>query len=204
MAEDPTFHVLMDRLRSGDPDAAQRVFQEFGQRLIALARNRLTAQLRPKIDPEDVMQSVFKSFFRRQADVPFDLETWDSLWALLTVLTLRKCGFRARFMRAQCRDVQREVPQVSLPDDSVAGWEAIGREPTPSEAAMLNETVAELLVGLSERDRQIVEMSLQGYSVAEMSVEAGCAQRTVQRLLARVKQRLERQSSDEDLTGTPS
>jgi RNA polymerase sigma-70 factor (ECF subfamily) len=194
----------MDRLRSGDPDAAQRVFQEFGQRLIALARNRLTAQLRPKIDPEDVMQSVFKSFFRRQADVPFDLETWDSLWALLTVLTLRKCGFRARFMRAQCRDVQREVPQVSLPDDSVAGWEAIGREPTPSEAAMLNETVAELLVGLSERDRQIVEMSLQGYSVAEMSVEAGCAQRTVQRLLARVKQRLERQSSDEDLTGTPS
>ena len=42
---------------------------------------------------EDVMASVFKSFFRRHAEAPFDLSSWDSLWSLLTLITLRKCGY---------------------------------------------------------------------------------------------------------------
>ena len=197
MAEDLEFQALMDRLRYGEPDAAQQIFQHFGQRLIALARSRLHGRVRQQVDPEDVMQSVFKSFFRRQADEPFDLKNWDSLWALLTVLTLRKCGFRTRYMRAQCRDLQREVAIPSSPEDSQASWEAIAREPTPSEAAMLNETVEKLLRSLGERDRRIVELSLQGYTVAEVAGQVSCAERTVQRLLARIKQRLELLGTEE-------
>ena len=63
---------------------------------------------------------------------------------------------------------------------------------------MLNEAVTELLRDLSERDKQIIELSLQGHTVAEVAVQVGCAELTVQRLLARVKQRLERQGTDAD------
>ena len=196
MVDDRAFQALMDRLRRGEGDAAQQIFQQFGQRLIALARSRMNGMVRRKVDPEDVMQSVFKSFFRRQADEPFDLKGWDGLWALLTVLTLRKCGHRTQHFRAQCRDIQREVVFQASPEDSHVTWEAIAREPTPSEAAMLNETVEELLRSLDERDRRIVELSLQGYSVVEVAVDVGCAERTVQRLLARIKQRLERLGTD--------
>src|SRR5688572_29173622 len=144
MSRDPSFAALMERLRRGDPEAAQRIFRHFARRLIGLARERLGPRVRQKVDPEDVLQSVFRSFFTRHADGQYDLEGWDSLWSLLTVITLRKCGYRTRHFRAARRDVQREVaPGAGEAPD--APWEAIAREPTPDEAAMLAETVEQML-----------------------------------------------------------
>jgi RNA polymerase sigma-70 factor (ECF subfamily) len=197
MAPDPDFQALMGRLRQGEPEAARQIFDRFGQRLIALARTRLHGPLRAKLDPEDVLQSVFRSFFRRHAQASFDLDNWDSLWALLTVLTLRRCGFYTRYFRSQCRQLRREAAPA-LSETSLASWEAIAREPTPSEAAVLNETVEQLLRGLAGRDRQIVELSLQGYGAAEVSAQVSCSERTVYRLLARVRKRLERLGAGED------
>src|SRR5580692_11428902 len=99
MSVDPSFDTVMQRLRAGDDEAAADVFRRFADRLIGLARSRLDERLRQKVDPEDVMQSVFKSFFRVQADGKLDLANWDSLWALLTVITLRKCGHRIEYFR---------------------------------------------------------------------------------------------------------
>ena len=198
MPDNDSFNDIMARCNAGDPDAARELFQRFGRRLIGLARTRLEGKMRAKVDPEDVMQSVFKSFFRRQAEEPFDLENWDSLWSLLTVLTLRKCGFRVRHFRTKARDVRREATPVADADESRASFEAIGRDPSASEAAMLNETVEGLLRDLDERDRRIVELSLQGYAPKEVGEQLDCAERTVQRLLARIKKRLERLGEEGD------
>src|SRR4051794_21953217 len=97
MAADQDFADVMARLRAGDEVAAQEVFGRYAHRLIALARSRLGERLRPKVDAEDVVQSVFKSFFVRYAEDRFDLGGWDGLWSLLTVITLRKCGYRTRY-----------------------------------------------------------------------------------------------------------
>ncbi len=191
MSTDPSFTELMTRLRSGDQDAAALIFRRYSQRLVALASSRLGPQLRQKMDPEDVMQSVFRSFFVRQADGQFDLDSWDSLWSLLTVITLRKCGYQVRQFLAAFRDVGREVVPPAADEDSAADWEALGRDPSPSEAAQLTETVEELLCGLDGPDRQIVELSLQGYPVLEISERVGRTQRTIYRLLQRVKKRLQ-------------
>ena len=43
-------------------------------------------------------------------------------------------------------------------NDSGTWWEAIDREPTPLEAAMLTETVEQLLENLDRRERAIVEL----------------------------------------------
>ena len=59
------------------------------------------------------MQSVFKSFFRRHAEGQFDLAGWDSLWALLTVITL-KVRPQGKEYLAACRDVRREVQQTPV------------------------------------------------------------------------------------------
>lgn len=190
MPDDSAFAALMDRLRRGDPAAAEEVFRRFAGRLIGLARAHLDARVRQKEDPEDVVQSVLKSFFLRQQDGAFDLEGWDGLWALLTVITLRKCGLRAEHFRAARRDVGREV--VPLPDDEASSWQAIAREPTPSEAAMLAETVERLLAGLEGHERRIAELALQGYKAAEISPQVGLAERTVYRTLERLKGRLKR------------
>jgi RNA polymerase sigma-70 factor (ECF subfamily) len=169
----------------------------YQQRLIALARGHLDAKIRPKVDPEDVMQSVFKSFFLRFAAERFSLEDWDSLWSLLTVMTLRRCGFRTRYFHADCRDVRREALSGSGDGSAEACWEAIAREPSPPEAAMLVEVMEQTFRGLDARDRLIIELSLQGYSVAEISMRADRAERTIHRTLERVKGKLERMSTED-------
>ena len=78
---------------------------------------------------------------------------------MLTVITLRKCGKKIRHFGGPAHDVRREV---ALPDDSdeQPDWEAIAREPTPDEAAVLAETVAQVLGALTEGERPILELRL--------------------------------------------
>jgi RNA polymerase sigma-70 factor (ECF subfamily) len=190
MSPDESFAELMARLRTGDEEAAARVFRRFTRRLTALAHSRLNAAMRQKVDPEDVLQSVYRSFFRRHAEGEFDLDGWDGLWGLLTRITLRKCGHQVQHFRAACRDVRREGAGGPTTDASEHDWECLAREPTPPEAAVLAETVEGLLRSLEGRDREIVSLALQGYTVAEITEQLGRPQRTVYRLLGRVKERL--------------
>ncbi len=173
------------------PDAAGEVFHRYQQRLVALARGRLDARARAKVDPDDVVQSVYKSFFRRQADGQFELHGWDALWAVLTRITLCKCSNCNEFFGAAKRDVRRETDLAAAPDASAVAWEAPSREPTPEEAALLAETVEDLMRHLAERDRDVLTLSLQGYSSPEIGERLGRAERTVRRVRERIEARLE-------------
>jgi RNA polymerase sigma-70 factor (ECF subfamily) len=196
MADDASFADVMARLRAGDQAAAATVFHRFARRLVELARARLDARIRQKVDPEDVAMSVYKSFFLRYAEGQFDLANWDSLWGLLTTITLRKCGHRVEYFRAACRDVRREQAAVPLADDSSASWEAIAREPSPEEVVCLTEAVEGLMQGLDERQQKIVALALQGYTPAEISEQVGRSERRVYALLQRVCGKLQALGDD--------
>jgi RNA polymerase sigma-70 factor (ECF subfamily) len=193
MTPDDSFAELMTRLRSGDAAAAAVVFHRFARRLIGLARVHLDGRVRQKIDPEDVLQSVYKSFFLRHAAGHFDLGGWDGLWALLTLITIRKCGRVNRYFRS----AGRAAETGGLASDDSGGWEALASDPSPAEVAMLTELVHGLLGDLPERDRPVVALSLQGYSVAEVSAQVDRPERSIYRVLERVRARLERTPTDE-------
>jgi RNA polymerase sigma-70 factor, ECF subfamily len=65
MVENQSFAALMTDLRLGEQAAAETVFSRYAQQLIALARTKLDQRLQQRVDPEDVIQSVYKSFFLR-------------------------------------------------------------------------------------------------------------------------------------------
>lgn len=186
MVPSESFHALMARLCAGDAAAADQVFADYARRLIGLARTRLDRSLRRKLDPEDVLQSVFRSFFGQCVDGHLDLKSRDNLWALLVVITLRKCGRRVEYFHAARRDARLEVDENSRAD-----WEALGREPAPEAAAILTETIEQCMRVLDERGRQILSLSLQGQSVEEISNQVGRTERTVYRVLEQVRARLE-------------
>ncbi len=187
-----SFDDLMAQLRDGRNEAAVQLFNRFANRLIALARKQLDSRVLQKEDPEDVMQSVFRSFLGRHATGQLgSFETWDNLWAMLVVMTQRKCGHRMEYFHAVRRDVRREVPAVPMEDSSNVDLGAQSSEPTPSEAAMLTETVEQLLASLPQRQREIVSLTLQGYTPIEISERLDCTERTVYRVLERVREWLE-------------
>ena len=178
---------------AGAPAGAQggvpEGFERFTRRLIGLARAQLDERLQHKIEPEDVVQSAYKSFFLRYGEGALAAEGWEGLWGLLTTITLRKCADRVRYHRAECRDLAREASRGAAAEPL---FDAIGREPTPEQGAVLAETVELLLRGLDKDERAIFELSLQGYSTQEISESLGRAERSVRRLRERVRKQLER------------
>src|SRR6478752_4619621 len=129
-----------------DPRAA---FEHFSRRLIGLARTHLHGRLKEKVDPEDVVQSAYKSFLSRYGDESLVAECWEGLWGLLTLITVRKCADRARYYQAECRELRREGGAPSNSDSNPAWLVAAGREPTPDEDVILAETVTDLIQQLN-------------------------------------------------------
>ncbi len=198
MPDDASFADLLGRLRAGDHAAAALVVDRYTHRLVALARTKLDGRIRQKEDPEDVLQSVFKSFFHRCGLGQFQLDSAGDLWALLVSLTLHKCGHRADFFRAAKRNVHRESRAEVAADTSSSEWETLAREPTPVEAAILAETVERLLCGLENHHQEIVRLSLEGETTAAIGARVGVTQKTVQRVLKGVRERLQRWRTETD------
>ncbi|MBI3860443.1 MAG: sigma-70 family RNA polymerase sigma factor [Planctomycetia bacterium] len=197
MAETTLFKNLLSRLQAGDHDAGAAVYQQFAARLMALARRKLDPRVREKLDPEDVVQSVFMSFFHRHADGEYEIPNVESLWGLLSLITIRKCGHKIEHFYAACRDVARESKPRALDGDATRFWEAVAQGPTPSQALLLTETLEEVMRPLDARQRQILTLSLQGYEHSEIATQLQCSERTVRRILERVRTQLEQMRGEE-------
>lgn len=197
MSNDASFADLMGRLRSGEDDAARELFVRFARRLVGLARGHLDGRLIAKVDPEDVVQSAYKSFFVRHRQGDLEVGSWDGLWGLLTLITLRKCADRAAYYGAGKRDLSKEAAAAAT-DSAPGAWQlAVDRDPRPDEAAALAEAVEALFRSLDDPDeRGVLELSLQGYTATEISQALGRAERSVRRLRERVRKRLERMQAE--------
>jgi RNA polymerase sigma-70 factor (ECF subfamily) len=199
MGQDESFEVVMKRLRAGDDEAASAILGKFTSRLMTLARARLASLSSSQRDLEDVIQSVYKSFFSRYGQGQFEIDDWNELWGLLTIITLRKCANRQTYLKARRRDVRREVSTTGQGESSGLGCLLVDREPTPLEAAALADTVEELLRGLDPPDRVTVSMLLQGYNSREISETLTCSERTVRRVRTRLRDRLKRLYDPDEL-----
>lgn len=172
----------------GEDHAVVEAYRRYAGRLVMLARHHLDARLRQKIDPDDVIQSVFRSFCWRMREGQF-VADWDGLWRLLVTITLRKCADQAEHYHAQRRDVRREVDAAASTGDSFVATVS-RREPSPEEGAMLAETITGLLRQLDAAQQEVVVLHLQGFSAVEISQQIGRAERTVRRILQRARKRL--------------
>jgi RNA polymerase sigma-70 factor (ECF subfamily) len=193
---DPTPTVdWLARIRDGDADAAEEVFARYAQRLTLLAEQHLSRKLAGRLDGEDVVQSVFRTFFRRSSAGEFRIDSSAQIWKLLVHITVRKAQALGRRETAQRRDVTAEVGggDANL-------LETVGREPGPQEAAALVDEIEAILHGLPELYCHVLQMRLQGHEVAAIASDLGVSRQTVYRALHLLQQRLTRDALGD---GTP-
>jgi RNA polymerase sigma-70 factor (ECF subfamily) len=197
----PAVAELLTRLRAGDAAAAEAIFNRFARRLIGLARTQLDSRIRQKVDPEDVVQSVFCSFFVRQLEGAFTIRDESNLWSLLAQITVRKCmNIRVAFS-ALSRDLNRERAALDEHDIALLEAEALARDPTPAEAAALTEVVDLALRALPDEQRQMALLYLQGQDVRAISQAVNRAERTVRRNLQYFRELLEQALRDPSSLG---
>jgi len=176
-------------LAAGDEQVANDFWDQYGARLQGLAAEYLTTRLQRRVSPEDVVQSVCRTFLMRARAGQFDLADRDSLWRLLCAITLTKIRQQARFHGRQKRTAQRER---QLGDTGLQGWDAPAAEPTPAEAAEFADQLQQLLTGMDDEERRVVLLRLEDRTCDEVAEQLGCSERTVRRILKRVQHRWQR------------
>lgn len=182
---------LMARWQKGDQAAAAELFRRYADRLIALARSRLPDHLAQRFDPEDVVQSAYRSFFARARDGQFELHPGNDLWQLLVAITLHKLQHQVRWNHADKRAAFREQPLEGSAQTGAAGVPVFAREPAPIEAVTLVDEVEQLMARLEPLQRRILELRLQGYDREEIAATVERSECTVRRILKQVEEHLQ-------------
>ena len=173
------------------------MFLRYAERLCALARSRLSARLSRHVDPEDVVQSAYRSFFTGARAGRYTLRRSGDLWRLLAAITLHKLRRQVERHTAGKRAVGRECLLGGKSTSFGSQDEVLAREPTPAEAAALTDTLEQLFRGLGPMERRMVELRLQGCGLDEIADDVRRSERTVRRLLELVKERLRHECPDQ-------
>ncbi len=188
---------LMARWRVGDQQAAEALFQRHAERLLALVRTRLSHQLARRFDPEDVVQSAYRSFFVGARDGRYVLTQSGDLWHLMVRITLNKLFRQVQHHQAAKRAFGRENDVQGAGGLSVFEAESLARDPSPVEAAALAEELEQLMRGLDVHRRRIFELRLQGHTLEEIAADTRHSVRTVRRRLDQIKESLERRYQEQ-------
>ena len=174
--------VLLNRFRAGDRRAAAELFGRYWGRLRALTRSRLTDRLTRRVDPEDVVQSVYRSFFSAASAGSYTLSCAGDLWRLLAGIARHKTLHQVRYQTAARRSVTREVA-FDQTDEA-------RRLKSPAAIAEWADDLERIHSRLDPSAQRVLAMRLQGYQLAEIAKTTGRSERSVRRALARVRELL--------------
>ena len=191
--DEPSDHCLLGRSRDGDQEAAALLYARYAGRLTSLVERKCSAPLARCAGVEDIVQSVFGSFFRRVGQGCYDIPDGAELWKLLLVIALNKVRTKATFYHAAKRDALRTVSGADA-----EWWIEVQSSGCASAPEHLELIVGEILEGLPPQNRLMVKLRLDGCDVAEVARSTGRSRRSVERILQETRLKLKELLSGEE------
>lgn len=181
MSSEGSITQWISRLRSGEEEAAERLWQAYFARMVQHAGGMLVNAQNRSGDEEDAALSAFKSFCFGARDGRFPhLVDRGNLWPLLVAITSNKCVDIVRHDQRQKRGGSGAIESLEFID-------VIDREPTPEFVVQLKDELDRLLVRLDATGdlalRSVALWKLDGMTSAEIAAKLGCVRRTVERKL---------------------
>jgi len=170
------------RLKANADLAASELDGQYRARLCQLVEREMDRLFRRKEDPEDVVQSAFRTFYRRNALSEFHIDSSVDLWCLLATITRHKMLKHAEKLRTEKRDPKREEYTES---DNLRG-----KDPTPDDAAVATDLMEKVLANLNETYVEVFHLRLQNCTEKEIAGTLGCTHTLVHTKLNRIRQRL--------------
>jgi DNA-directed RNA polymerase specialized sigma24 family protein len=189
---------LIGMAKDGQPFAAQRLWDRFAARLLALARANLPRQGFALADEEDVVVSALGSFFAGVEDGEFNrLTDREALWRLLATITKRKVQNLEAHEGCWKRGSGQRPRSLGIAGKAASTETAlIDPRPPPDQQALLADQCRRLLDALGEAPLcSIALWKMEGYTDEEIAARLGCTVRTVQRKLLLIRDIWSRESS---------
>ncbi len=200
MADNRQTRVWVEKARRGDALAASKLLAMYHPVLRSRAEARMTAALRAKMEPEDVLQQVYVDAFRHLGRFehrdPGSFLNW-----VLTILDHKLVDLK-RALHRQVREIARER-DLRASGEAGSYWSLLDQlyadSVTPSRVVRHEEAVGALLTcisRLSDSHRQVIQLRfLEGLPVSEV---AACLDKTEAAVVALSKRALKalRQSMD--------
>lgn len=170
---------LFARARAGDQSAWEELFHACYPKVVRVVRRKLNPPMRSLYDSTDFASDVWKSLaakFER-----FDFPSIDSLMAFLKQAAEQKVVDEYRRRHTLKRDIDLERPLAGVRDDGVEAGALKSADPTPSQVAQAVEGWELLRAGLTEQQRDVIELKRLGYTNEEIAERTGWHIRKVQR-----------------------
>jgi RNA polymerase sigma-70 factor (ECF subfamily) len=201
MDEHQDWPDLIERLERGDALAWQQFCEGCSPDLLRFVAQRFAPCLSARADPEDVVQSIFRTMYRRFTEGKFKVEDSAHLFGLLFKIAARKTARRANFETADRRDCRRESGSGPLDSGRTeVPLDPVDSRPTPAEqvaAADLEEEFRKAVESLQGRPREVVELTLAGKSTAETAQALHISARMVRKYLQKATDLLEHKLKEE-------
>jgi RNA polymerase sigma factor (sigma-70 family) len=183
MTEQEMFEELVGDLAANSHTAAEEVVRRYYTRVVAVLRRRIGEKYRAKVDAESIANSAMKSLWRDMTQDDLALTDWQDLWNLLAKISLNKLSNRVRRFQTDGRDAGKE-------EGIDAGREPAGRPGGPELDAIAADLYDRLVAGVTPRVRDVLDLSLQGYTVKEVADQIKVSTRTVKRIRAEYQQKM--------------
>ncbi len=175
MSEPQDTQRLIKQAVTGNQQAVRRLLMLYHPRLRARLLRHMDATMKAKIEPEDILQQVYLDAFR--AIESFSYQGKDSFLRWLSAILDRKLIDEHRALRAERRDVRREVKAVPKSAQQTTYIDLMARVMascgTPSQDVRKDEALGALtacLATLPEHYRDVIQMRfIEGRSVADVA-----------------------------------
>ena len=194
MSDAPSFADFIQRIRTGDDQAAEELVRRYEPLIRREVRQRtLDKRLNRAFDSMDVCQSVLASFFVRAATGEYDLDEPQQLIRLLVTMARNKLVSKARLEQRQRSDNRRVTVT-----DPVAMEKLRDVQPSPSEILSRRELLVRMRASLSDEERKIADLRGQGLAWEQIAERLGGNGNTRRMQLTRGIERVGRELGLED------
>ncbi len=175
--------ILLEKLGSGDDQAAEQVFLAYEPYLRLVVRRMLPDQLRSKFDSVDVVQSVWADVLHGFRSAGWRFSNAAQLRAFLVKATRNRFIDRYRQQRAAL-ERQRFLEPTDLAEAATAP------DDRPSKTVEADELWQQMLALCPPAHRNLLELKRQGCSLAEIAARTGLHESSVRRILYELARRL--------------
>lgn len=174
------FSESIAAIREGSQTAIWTLIERYAPHIERVVRRRLDKQTRTCFETVDFVQMVWASFFREPRRIT-TFQSAEELIRYLGAMARNKVTDVTRQMRAAKNDRRREQPIEMLDQPP-----SLHAARPPDEIAIAREMWFRMFSQQSERDRQMVELRIQGLTFVEIGERLGTNERTVRRVLDRM------------------